>query len=106
MTYTYAILPVTPKTYREIAQKLKEAGYEQAFHEEEEKTVIDMHGIALAEDPAEIDLLKEKAVALAMAVNGLFDFISKDHSLDIEDHDRIVRKAYDELAALLKSEEE
>lgn len=43
MTYTYAILDISPEAYREIKSKLKEAGYDHAFHGD----VIDMHGIAL-----------------------------------------------------------
>ena len=50
-TYTYAILSVSPATYREIAGKLKDAGYEDQFHNDRDGgTVIDMHGIALAEN--------------------------------------------------------
>lgn len=43
MTYTYAILDVSPAAYKEIADKLRAAGYDQAFH----AGVIDMHGIGL-----------------------------------------------------------
>ena len=49
MTYTYAILNVSPRTYTEIAERLKAAGYQSAFQEEgDDGVVIDMHGIALA----------------------------------------------------------
>lgn len=53
MTYTYAILEVSPATYREIEKKLKEAGYDHVFHADSDeggqtRIVIDMHGIALA----------------------------------------------------------
>jgi hypothetical protein len=44
MTYTYAILEVSPPTYDEIAAKLREAGYDHAFNAEGE---IDLHGLAL-----------------------------------------------------------
>lgn len=47
-TYTYAILEVSPGCYAEISAKLKGAGYDHAFHEDGDRTVIDMHGIALA----------------------------------------------------------
>lgn len=43
MTYTYAILEISDAAYQEIKQKLTDAGYEHAFHED----VIDMHGIAV-----------------------------------------------------------
>ena len=46
MTYTYAILEVSKEAYDEIKEKLKEAGYQDAFGEE---GIIDMHGIALKE---------------------------------------------------------
>lgn len=50
MTYTYAVLDVSPATYTEIADKLRAAGYDHAFHtqSDDRRTVIDMHGIALA----------------------------------------------------------
>jgi glucosamine 6-phosphate synthetase-like amidotransferase/phosphosugar isomerase protein len=47
MTHTYALLPVSPAVYEEIARKLREAGYSHAFNAEGE---IDMHGIALVAD--------------------------------------------------------
>lgn len=43
MTYTYAVLEVTPSTYAEVEEKLRAAGYDHAI----EKGVIDMHGLAL-----------------------------------------------------------
>ena len=46
MTYTYAILEISPAAYREIREKLEAAGYQHAF---EPDGAIDMHGIALAE---------------------------------------------------------
>ena len=51
MTYTYVILEVSQSTYDEIGEKLRDAGYDQAFHEDDSSLngiVIDMHGIALA----------------------------------------------------------
>jgi hypothetical protein len=47
VTYTYAILEISRAAYEEIAAKLKAAGYQHAFHQEDGETVIDMHGIAL-----------------------------------------------------------
>lgn len=49
-THTYALLEVSPETYQEIADKLKEAGYDHAFIEDDGKIVIDMHGIGLVTD--------------------------------------------------------
>lgn len=43
MTYTFAELTVSPETFAEIAEALKAAGYDHAFHEGR----IDMNGIAL-----------------------------------------------------------
>lgn len=48
MTHTYAILEISVEAYNEIRDKLKNAGYQHAFHEESRgEFVIDMHGIAL-----------------------------------------------------------
>ena len=44
MTYTVVILEVKESTYNEIADKLKAAGYDHAFWEDE---MIDMTHIAL-----------------------------------------------------------
>jgi hypothetical protein len=49
-TYTYAELAVSQATYDEIAQKLRAAGYDQAFHTYDNRTIIDMHGIGLVPD--------------------------------------------------------
>lgn len=43
-TRTYALLHVSQEAYDEIAQKLREAGYDHAFNDEGE---VDMDGIAL-----------------------------------------------------------
>jgi hypothetical protein len=48
MTYTYAVLEVSADTFREIADKLRAAGYGHAF----DRDVIAMHGIALRAEPA------------------------------------------------------
>lgn len=53
MTYTYAILDVSPACYKEIARKLRTAGYESSFDKTDEGEVIDMHGIALRMEPAD-----------------------------------------------------
>lgn len=48
MTYTYAVLDISEAAYREIRQKLEDAGYGQAFHRSDDgPEVIDMHGIAV-----------------------------------------------------------
>ena len=47
MSYTYVLMDVSKRTWNEIAEQLKTAGYAQAFHEEDGVTVLDMHGIAL-----------------------------------------------------------
>ena len=49
-TYTYAILEVSREAYEEIKDKLFKAGYQDQFHEDENRVVIDMHGIALAQE--------------------------------------------------------
>ena len=50
MSYTYAILDLTPETYRELREKLEAAGYTHAFHEHDGREVIDLHGIAAREE--------------------------------------------------------
>ncbi len=50
-THTYAVLDISPSAFREISSKLDAAGYQHAFHEEDGRTVIDMHGIAVAPEP-------------------------------------------------------
>jgi len=53
-TYTYAIIEISPAAYKEIADKLKEAGYGHAFNQDRAHgVVIDMHGIALASNVQE-----------------------------------------------------
>lgn len=49
MTYTYAILKVSPACFEEVCAKMAEAGYEDRFHSDAhpDELVIDMHGIAL-----------------------------------------------------------
>lgn len=52
-THTYAVLEVTQSTYDEIKQKLTAAGYQHQFYKsykQDEKEIIDMHGIALQEE--------------------------------------------------------
>ena len=44
MTYTYALMEVSQDAWDEVAAKLKEAGYDHAFHE---GGALDMHGVAL-----------------------------------------------------------
>lgn len=46
-THTYAILEVSKEAFDEIFKMLDDAGYQQAFHQNDGETVIDMHGIAL-----------------------------------------------------------
>ena len=55
MTHTYATLWLSPPAYREIEKKLKDAGYVDCFHKEQEGIVIDLHGIAVVLDPDETD---------------------------------------------------
>jgi hypothetical protein len=49
-THTYVILEISDAAFQEIKEKLEKAGYQHAFHEDEGRTVIDMHGIAVASD--------------------------------------------------------
>ncbi len=49
-THTYVILDISPNAFREISGKLRDAGYDHAFHQDGDREVIDMHGIAVAEE--------------------------------------------------------
>lgn len=58
MTHTYAILHISPETYKEVRQALVGCGYEHAFHQDGSfpgGEVINMHGIALAPTHIQID---------------------------------------------------
>lgn len=48
-THTYAILELSKAAVDEISEKLREAGYDHAFHD----GVVDMHGIAVSYEPKE-----------------------------------------------------
>lgn len=52
-TYTYAILEISKAAYDEIQNKLAAAGYTHAFQQTSDGAVIDMHGIALQQEPSE-----------------------------------------------------
>ena len=53
MTYTYAILVVSKDAYQEIKEKLIQAEYGQVFTKDsaDDRELIDLHGIALKEEP-------------------------------------------------------
>lgn len=51
MTYTYAILDVPAAVYAAVRALLDAADYQHAFHADEGREVIDMHGIALRSKP-------------------------------------------------------
>jgi hypothetical protein len=52
MTYTYVVLDISPEAYKEIADKLRAANYDHVFTDDGEgREIIDMHGIAVREEP-------------------------------------------------------
>jgi hypothetical protein len=51
VTHTYAILDVSPAAYAEIRAKLELVQYQHCFHKDGKDEVIDMHGIALRQQP-------------------------------------------------------
>lgn len=66
MTYTYAVLQVSSEAYQEIKSKLEAAGYNDVLHETDKHgVVIDMHGLALAND----EFVRPLLDALADAVD-------------------------------------
>ncbi len=46
-THTYATLEISQSAFDEIKAKLEVAGYQHAFHQDGDKLLIDMHGIAV-----------------------------------------------------------
>lgn len=60
-THTYAILELSGPAFAEIRTKLAAAGYADAIHPDDDREVIDMHGLAVAMDqsprpPVDIEL--------------------------------------------------
>ena len=55
MTHTYAVMHISKAAHDEITGKLWEAGYRQAFVDDDKHdgVLLDMHGIALAEETEE-----------------------------------------------------
>lgn len=73
-THTFVVLDLEPATFREIAAKLVDAGYDHAFVEQDGRTVIDMQGIALAETdkPKPVDVEGEKVAKIKRLVAAEF----------------------------------
>lgn len=93
MTYTYALLPVSPACYQEIHTKLEEAGYQHAFHKDSSGSVIDMHGIALRLEN-EMDETEQAAVTQGEAdspdfrseLSSLLNRFSKENGSNTPDY--------------------
>lgn len=55
-TRTYAMLPVSEPTYIEVKRLLEEAGYDHAFHKQDDgRVAVDMEGVALVHEGLEED---------------------------------------------------
>jgi hypothetical protein len=54
-THTYAVLDVSKPTFDEIKGLLEKAGYQHAFDTHDGRLLIDMHGIALADENTKSD---------------------------------------------------
>lgn len=52
-THTFVILDLSPSAYREIAETLKIADYGHCFNKDGQRELIDMHGIAVAQETKE-----------------------------------------------------
>jgi len=66
-THTYVLLELSRAAYDEIARKMREAGYDQAFDAEGE---IDMRGIAVTREPTQLPvnfLLNGRKIASPVA---------------------------------------
>lgn len=59
MTHTYAILEVSRACFGEIKRKLRQAGYDDQFHDQDGRLVLDMHGIALRSDAPTRKVVRE-----------------------------------------------
>lgn len=87
MTYAYALLKVSPATYAEVRAKLEAAGYEHAFDSDGARSrlvansqdanqlqatarteLLDMHGLALVEDPPAAPTLSPEHEVAAEAI--------------------------------------
>lgn len=53
MSRTYVILPLSSAAYAEIRAALENAGYDHAFHQDDGRLVIDLHGIAVCDRASE-----------------------------------------------------
>lgn len=77
-THTYALCEVSKSAYDEIRAKLIEAGYEDQMHDDDGKIVIDMHGIALAEQSSPVIIparLHHEDVAGVIETGGVYQHI-------------------------------
>jgi hypothetical protein len=78
-TYTYAVLEISQAAYDDIAAKLKAAGYDHAFHENDQHgTVIDMHGIAVSAKPLAIPAFRLPESWTAADTATRLDLIEKE----------------------------
>jgi hypothetical protein len=73
-TQTYAKLPVSPETYREISEKLRAAGYHHLFvNPRADDEIVVLSGIGIQKPPAE-DPLDERGVRdLAEKLGGILE---------------------------------
>lgn len=84
MTRTFALLEVSAPAFTEVSGKLRDAGYDHAFHVVDERDVVDMHGIALAESPADA---AEQSIASAktLVICTLFLKLSWEQRQQVKD---------------------
>ena len=63
-TYTYVTLDVSQSAFEEISRKLEEAGYYHLFHRDHKNgpLVIDMHGLALQQEPNVVKEVREHII--------------------------------------------
>lgn len=86
VTHTYALLEVSPETYREIRAALEAADYVHTLQEQDDgRIAIDMHGIALveradSEEPQRGEEWHRGVRDLADAVNATID----EDGMDVE----------------------
>lgn len=81
-THTFAVLDLSKEAFAEIRHKLKQAGYEHAFIEQDGRLVIDMHGIAVAQDEDEAGLRNSLLLASVKAAAQKVDSALRELRLD------------------------
>lgn len=74
-THTFVILDLSPSAFQEISNKLRAAGYDHTFMQEDGREVIDMHGIAVAAETEDEHAKHEEIVTREAVTRALEDSV-------------------------------